>query len=263
MTYKNVQTGYSTRLGPPVNPGIDISHYGAPFKGMLGLGAYTERPGFDYEYATAGLGMGEMVYDYGAALGYTGPPAQDPRMLKAYSKVRLTYAVSNVPSDDAPRAANLVHQAAQRKFSGNTVRKVGNGWISGGRIAIEVILARPTRLGEIKMKSKQIETDNPLSPIGSSARLRGARTAYNESDIMSETEAAAHAGGSPTPPSTGTPPTTEESSGEFPWLYVGIGAGALVLIGGIAFALRKKPAPRPVAANRRRRRRRRRTSRRR
>lgn len=262
MTYKNVQTAYSTKLGPPTNPGIDISHYGAPFKGMLGLGAYTERPGFDYEYATAGTGVGEMLYRYGAGLGYTGPPAQDPRMLKRYSKIRLTYDVSNVPSASAARAATLVEEAAQRKFSGNTVRKVGNGWISGGKIAIEVTLTNPTRLGEAKLKSKQVETDNPLSAISSSARLRNAKTAFSTGDIMSDAEAAAHAGGAATTPSTSLPPTTIETAGsEFPWLYVGVGAGALVLIGGLAFALRSKPAPRPVAANRRRRRRR--TSRRR
>jgi hypothetical protein len=304
MSY-DVMTRYSTKLAPPVGPGIDISHYGAPFKGMLGLGeyvdrpgfhaeeaaaglgAYTEMPGFDYEYATAGMGAytelpgfkdkykyatagmgatGEMLYRYqgmGSIPTWSGAPAADPRMLKRYSRIRLTYAVSNVASSQSARAADLVLGAVRSKFSGNTVRKVGNGWISGGRIAIEVILAQPMRLGLVKSNSKGVERDNPLSALGGSARLRDARTSFNSSDIMTEAEAAANSAGQPTQQSSSTPPANvgEPSSDEefeFPWLYAGLGAGALLLLGGAAYVVRRK---KKVTPNRRRRRRR--TSRRR
>jgi hypothetical protein len=258
---------YQTLRG--IGPGIDISHYGAPYKQMLGvpaLGAYTEQPGMDYEYATAGLG--EMLYRYGAGLGvepWTGAPAEDPRMVKRYTKIRATYAVSNVPSDRAAEAAQRILYQGRQLFQGHNVSKIGTtGWTSGGRVGYEVILATPMRAGEIKQKNYQAGV-RASAGMGGNARLHSGQTSIPQSGF----EAAP-----PTAPSTPetTPSQTPSQNaaaaqtglnqrvGGIPiW---GLGLIGIGVVGGVTVLVmsRKKKA---VAANRRRRRRRRRSSRRR
>ena len=134
---------YSTKMGPPVGPGIDISHYGAPYAQMLGLG-------------DSGDGLG-MLYRYGAGLGWTpGPgqtPADDPRILSCFGKFRQTYKTSGPSGWGTPAnstaAANALLRAAQKQFPGQTVRKAGggSGWLAGGKIGFEVVLATLMRWG--------------------------------------------------------------------------------------------------------------------
>jgi hypothetical protein len=257
--------------------GIDISHYGAPYAQMLGLGDVRQAlAGPRQAMAGGGDGLG-MLYRYGAGLGaappvWTGAPAEDPRMLKRYSKVKSTYAVSNVPGAKAGTVADLLLAAARAKFPGNTVRKIGStGWIAGGRVGFEVIVAQPMRLGEFKSKSKAIELANPLASKGglpASAALSGASTSYNQGDLMSVEEQTAASGGAPTPESTGTTPPdvpggamATPSAPEFPWKWIAVGTGAVALIGIVAAVAMKKPARAPTPNRRRRSTRRRRSSR--
>lgn len=261
---------------PGLGTGIDVSHYGAPYKGMLGvgdsgdgLGFYTEQPGFDYEYATAGLGRG-MLYRYGAALGvapWTGKPSEDPRMVKKYTKVVATYRVRNLGSNGntAPKAADAIYAEARRAFSGNTVRKLnGSGWGGGslqGKVGFEVVLAQPMRAGEIKQKNFQ---------AGKKAQARMSGTTWYDATTHIPSNAFVDA-----PPET--PPTPEETPSTTPeqdtaptpfyskkvaglpvWAIGLVGTGLVVGVGYMA-TRKRKPA---VTPNRRRRRRRRRTSRR-
>lgn len=269
--------------------GIDISHYGAPYQGMLGvgdglgsytespgfdyeyatagMGEYTERPGFDYEYAAAGLGRG-MLYRYGAALGavpWTGAPAEDPRMVKKFTTITSSYRVRNLGGDrTAEKAAQAILAAARQKFSGNTVRLIGTtGWTSGGKVGFQVILAQDTRAGEIKQKNFQAGK-KAQSTMGGNVTFYDATTSIPSTAFVDA------------PP--GTPPTPEETPSTTPdqdvaetsffskkvagvpmWAVTLIGGGLVVGVGYMAL----KPKKRAPVPNRRRKRRRRRTSRRR
>lgn len=246
-----------------VGPGIDISHYGSPYKGMFGLdglGSYTEQPGEHFEYATAGLGRG-MLYRYGAGLGvepWTGAPAADPRMVKRFTTIRSTYNVRGLGGDwTAARAANVLLAKARALYPGNTVHRIGStGWISGGRVGFEVILAQTTRAGEIKQKNYQAG-QRAAAAMGGNVRFTDAQTTIPSSGF---TEAAPDAPA--TPETTPSAPLTTTSDGNFLTQRVAglpvwaLGLIGLGVVGGIAVVLtRKKPAA--VAANRRRRRRRR------
>lgn len=249
MSYKN-----------RIDPGIDISHYGAPYKGMLGvpsLGAYTEMPGFDYEYATAGLGM---LYRYGAALGsWTGKPSEDPRIVKQFTVVRSTYRVTGLGGDrTAARAADTLLQKARQLYAGNTVRKIGTtGWIAGGRVGFEVILASPTRAGEIKQKNFQAG-QQAASAMGGSVSFTDARTQIPQNafeDAPPTAPAIPEEAPSATPQEQDGNFFTQEVAGLPVWAIGLIGVG--VLGGAVVLLTRKRPAPTP---NRRRRRRRSRRS---
>lgn len=241
-------TRYAARgMARPVDPGIDVSHYGAPYQGMLGL---------DGCMGCAGLGW---------VPGAGQTPRDDPRWLKRYSRVILHYAVSRVPSGSAGPDA-LVNKA-RGKFPGQTVRKAwGNGWGSGvdsGRIGVEVVLASPMRLGEIKGKGKDLE--GTLSGAGlTDTSVSQAKTAYNAGDLMSESEVAAHTAGQATSTSAMLLPTNTEYSGAegenfltrtaaglpvWGWGLLGLGTLGAV---GLVVATTRRPAP--VTANRRRRR---------
>ena len=245
-----------------VGPGIDISHYGAPYAQMLGLG-------------NSGDGLG-MLYRYGAGLGWTpGPgqtPADDPRILSQFGKFRQTYKTSG-PSgwgttSNKRAVGDALLRAARMQFPGQTVRKAGStGWVAGGRIGFEVTLAQPMRWGEIKGNGKIIERANPLGAVVDGLRLTLPLTQKLQGTLETP-EAAADPSIPPADPGAEAP---EESGGGgllsakiggLPVWAVGImGIG---IVGGVAFlALRKKKKPAPVAANRRRRRRRRRSSKRR
>lgn len=243
---------YSIKMGAPVDPGIDISHYGAPYAQMLGLGSNGD-----------GLGM---LYRYGAGLGWTpGPgqtPADDPRILSRFGKFRQTYRTSGPAgwgtSANKTAAVNAVVRAAQKQFPGNRVSKIGEtGWVAGGRIGFEVIVAQPMRWGEIKMKGRRIQSANPLAGVHDGLRLTDALTQKLQGTLLTPEQAA-----SPEPAAADSGAEPAESSGDeggflttkvagLPVWAIGImGFG---IVGGVAFlALRKKPAP--VAANRRRRR---------
>lgn len=240
---------YAARgMARPVDPGIDVSHYGAPYQGMLGL-----------EGCMGCVGLGWVP-------GPGQTPRDDPRWLKRYSRVILNFAVSRVPSGSAGPDA-LVNKA-RGKFPGHTVREAwGNGWGSGvdsGRLGVEIILASPMRLGEIKGKSKDIE--GALSGAGlTDARVSQAKTAYNAGDLMSESEVAAHTAGQTTSTSTTTtPPANTEDSGVegenfltqtaagLPvWGWGLLGLGTLGAI-GLVFAMTAR-GPAAVTANRQRR----------
>ena len=229
-------------MARPVDPGIDVSHYGAPYQGMLGLG------------------LGNETWS-------GSPPSADPRMLKQYSKAVLSYAVTNVPSGDA--GPNALQAAARSAFPGQTVRKAwGNGWGSGGnngRLGVEITFATATRLGEVKAKSNAMQ--GALTGAGlTGARLSQAKTHFNNGDLMTAEERAAHGGGVPVPPSDGLiPPVTGEPSGSTDfftrrmaglpvWGWMGLGVGAIAMVGvAVAVGGKGAPAPAAVTANRRRR----------
>lgn len=233
-----------------VDPGIDISHYGAPYQGMLGLGAYVEMPGYrGAEYATAGLGAG-----WKPDAGQT--PADDPRTVKQYATVKGDYQPSNISSSQTTKAANEILTEARRQFAGMTVNKIGTtGWTSGGRVGFEVILRTPMRAGEIKRKIAVI--GNLAGPrVGTNTRLLNALTYITPSDFV---DAVVEAGA----PDVAVPESAGEGGGFFSakvggvpaWVVGGLG---ILTVGGILFAVTRKKKSAPVAANRRGRRRRRR-----
>lgn len=273
-SYYQTGAGSYYQSGPgigAVGPGIDISHYGAPYKGMFGvpsLGAYTERPGFDYEYATAGLGRG-MLYRYGAALGiepWTGKPSEDPRMVKRFTRVRSTYQVRNVPSDKAAEAAQRIKYQGTQLFRGHTVSKIGStGWTGDGRVGYEVVLAQPMRAGEIKQKNFQAGVRAGRG-MGGGAQFLNGRTHIPSNAFV---DAAPSAPSTPETAPSSLPGEalstqgnvlTQRVAGLPVWALGLIGIGVVGGVAVIATRGRKKRAP---VANRHRRRRRRRSSRRR
>lgn len=204
--------------------GVDVSHYGAPYQGMLGLN-----------------GLGQTTWSPGPGQS----PADDPRMVKKYAVIRSVYRVRNVPSDKAGRLADLLLSRARALFPGNTVRKIGTtGWMNDGRVGYEVHLAAATRAGEIKQRNATAR--DVAAQLGGGAELYDAQTIISASDYMPLEDTML-------PPSeqpVATPETSSMVGGLPVWAVAGIGVAA---IGAIAFvALRKKP----VTANRRRSRRR-------
>jgi hypothetical protein len=242
---------YATAGMGAVDPGIDISHYGAPYAQMLGVG-------------NSGDGLG-MLFRYGAGLGWTpGPgqtPADDPRILSRLGKFQQTYKAtgpSGWGTGNTVAAADALLRAARKQFTGQTVRKLGTtGWTSTGRIGFEVTLAQPMRWGEIKAKGKLIESANPLSGVYDGLRLTDALTQKLSGTLAEPSVAADPAAVAELPAG----PEPEEASGgdegfltqKIAGLPVwGIGIMGFGIVGGIAYlALRKKPAS--VTANRRRR----------
>jgi hypothetical protein len=232
----------SGQLGA-VGPGIDLSHYGAPYQGMLGLGGCV---------GCAGLGW---------VPGAGQSPADDPRIVKQFAKVRQTFRVRGIAGKTAETATAILN-AASAAFPGHRVRKAsgdgyGAGWGPGGRVGVDIIIAAPTRLGELKMKGRSLQTRNVISRVNPGAALQDARTGVDASQLQ-ETPGVA-------PAFPGTPadfdapaPVSEPSEGSFltrrvgglpVWAVGGLGVAALV---GIGFAVTRK---KPVAKNRRRRRR--------
>ncbi len=255
---------YETLEG--IGPGIDISHYGAPYKQMLGvpaLGSYTEQPGEHFRSATAGLGHG-MLYRYQANLGqtpWTGAPADDPRMVRQFTTVRSTYRVRNLGGDrTAARAAEAVLAKARALFSGNTVRKIGTtGWTNDGKVGYEVILATNTRAGEIKRKNFQAG-QQAAAEMGGNVSFYDAATAIPGNSFVDAPPTAP-----PTPemaPSSTPAQELAAQNGNFltqrvaglpVWALGLIGVG--VVGGVVVLATRKKKAPAPTPNKRRRRRR--------
>jgi hypothetical protein len=225
---------YTSGLGV-VDPGIDVSHYGAPYQGMLGLGAWSPAPG--------------------------QTPADDPRIVKQFANVRVTYKVRNVPPDKTADAATAMLTAARTAFAPNRVRKAsgsgfGNGWGPGGRVGVDIIVRHDTRYGELRQKSKSLQNRNVVSGVSPGAQLLDARS-YVKPGMLMDSGGAAAPGPIPDDPVLAPevesgPLLTRKVAGVPVWALGGLGLAA---IGGLAFmATRKKP----VAANRRRRRRRRR-----
>lgn len=204
--------------------GVDISHYGAPYQGMLGLGQATWSPG----------------------PGQT--PADDPRMVKKFAVVRSVYRVRNVPSDKAGRLADLLLSRARTLFQGSTVRKIGTtGWMNDGRVGFEVILAAATRAGEIKLRNATAR--DVAGQLGGGAELYDAQTIISPTDYMPLEDTMLPPGEQP----VATMESTETRTiGGLPiWAAAGIGVAAL---GALAFVMTRK---KPVTSNRRRARRRR------
>lgn len=233
-----------------VDPGIDISHYGAPYRGMFGLD---------------GLGM---LYRYQGLGTWTGKPSEDPRMVKRHTVIRATWRAEGLPSGGAAEAAQRLYYQGRQLFPGNTVRKIGStGWIAGGRVGYEVILASPMRAGEIKSKNFQAGV-RAARGMGGNVRFTEARTAIPSSAFED-----APAGAPPTPEEQPSATPEEQAAGRealmtrrvagLPmWGWGLIGVGAIGVIGAVALSGPKRRRA-PVTPNRRRRRRRRRSSRRR
>ena len=230
-----------------VDPGIDISHYGAPYRGMLGLG---------------NVGM---LYRYGTAMGQWSPgpgqkPSDDPRMVKRFTTVRATYRVRGLGGDrTAARAASAILAKGRAEFPGNTVRKIGTtGWSRGGKVGYEVILASDTRAGEIKAKNFRAGR-KASTHMGGGVEFYDASTAIPANAYLDAPPEA--------PPIAEEEPSAspEEEAGGFFSQKIGglpvwaVGVLGLVVVGGVGYAvMRPKKKAAPVAANRRRRRRRRR-----
>jgi hypothetical protein len=229
-----------------IDPGIDVSHYGAPYQGMLGLGMGTL-------YAAAGLG-------WTPGAGQT--PADDPRMVRQYGKVRQTYRVRNIGGKSAETATAIL-EAARTTYAGLQVRKASgndfsNGWGPGGRVGVDITVPVATRLGELKQKGQSLFLRNVISGVNPGAALYDAKTGVSASDIQTAPGEPA-APDTPVDPSAPTPPPgnggnflTQTFGGVPVWA---IGSLAVVGVGGIIFAMTRK---KKVAANRRRRARRRR-----
>jgi hypothetical protein len=258
--------------------GVDVSHYGAPYKGMLGIGSYVG------EYVNQPLGTLYAAAGLGQAMWPTGPawtpaagqiPADDPRMVRQYATVRSTYSPRGISPAQAPRAADLLVAEAQRQFPGNTVRKIGTtGWTNDGQVGYEVILAQETRAGDIKRKNKAVG-DIVGPTVGTGTSFYNALTWIRDADIAVPT-APALAPSAPStypgqvpPPSTTlpgpswTPAPTEAQPGFFEQEVGGVPVWAVGLIGiavlgGVAFVVLRKPSAAPTANSRRRRYRRRR-----
>lgn len=254
-----------------VDPGIDISHYGAPYRGMFGLdgvGRYVDRPGFHAEYATAGLGM---LYRYRGMRGlgsWTGKPSEDPRMVKRFTTIKATWRAQNLPSGGAAEAAQRLYYQGTQLFRGNTVRKIGGtGWIAGGRVGYEVILANSMRAGEIKSKNFQAG-QRAQSGMGGNVRFTDPRTSIPANGF---TESGTDAPATPeeTPSATlseqtaAQSPFTRQVAGLPAWAWGAIGIGAIGVVATVALSGKPRRAAPAVTPNRRRRRRRRRSSRRR
>lgn len=212
-----------------VDPGIDVSHYGAPYQGMLGLGA---------------------------ALGQAG----DNRWLKRFAKVRQTYKVSSISGQSAA-VATTIERVAQREFAGMTVRKAsgggyGSGWGPGGRVGVDIIIPRDMPLIDIKRKGKALQLQNVISGVSSGAKMSDARTSFAAGDVIESPVVGEEAEAGVMPIPTGV----AEDDGFFGkkvggvpvWAIGGLG---VLAVAGLAVAMRKKK-PKPVSANRRRRRRR-------
>jgi hypothetical protein len=224
-----------------VDPGIDISHYGAPYKQMLGLD-----------------GLGDMLYRYRGMGAWTGAPADDPRMVKRFTVVRATWRAEGLPSGGAAEAASRLHYQGRTLFAGNTVRKIGGtGWIAGGRVGYEVILANSTRAGEIKRKNHEAGV-RAARGMGGSVRFVDGRTGIPASGFTASAPGTpAVEESAPTSlPGTETPSLMMQRAAGLPmWGWGVLGVGVL---GAVAVALTAGPKKRAaVAANRRRRRRRR------
>lgn len=114
----------------PVGPGIDVSHYGAPYQGMLGLGATP----------------------------WTGAPSEDPRMVRSGTVVRSTFTTSGIGGSTTPAmVASVLEATAREAFHGSTVRKIGStGWIAGGRVGYDVTLSSPMRAGLVKQTNYRV-----------------------------------------------------------------------------------------------------------
>lgn len=252
---------YETLQG--VGPGIDISHYGAPYQGMFGvppLGAYTEQPGEHFREATAGVGM---LYRYGLGVApWTGVPSADPRMVKQFTKVTATFRVKGINQTDktTTKVADALLAKARALYSGNTVRKAGggSGWLSGGRVGFEVILAATTRAGDIKQKNFQ------------AGQQTGSSMGVEFTDASTLIPSNAFEDAPPgTPPTPETSPSSTESENPLTRKVAGLPVWALGLIGigviggGAVLLTRKKKAPTPNRRRRPAKRKRRRSTRRR
>ena len=223
-----------------VDPGIDVSHYGAPYQGMLGLG------------------IGCVGFGCPGGMGaWTGTPSEDPRMVKRHTIVRATWRPRGLASGASAEAAQRIHYQGRQAFPGSTVRKIGStGWIGGGRVGYEVILAQSTRAGEIKQKNFQAGQRAARGMEGGSVTFAEGRTAIPANGFA---EAAPDTPPVPEETPTAPPGGETEGGGSFltdtvggvpVWAIGGLGIAAL---GGIIFAVTRK---KKVAANRRRRRRR-------
>ena len=221
-----------------IDPGIDVSHYGAPYQGMLGLGGCA---------GCGGLGA------------WTGTPSEDPRMVKRHTIVRATWRPRGLASGASAEAAQRIHYQGRQAFPGSTVRKIGStGWIGGGRVGYEVILAQSTRAGEIKQKNFQAGQRAARGMEGGSVTFAEGRTAIPANGFA---EAAPDTPPVPEETPTAPPGGETEGGGSFLTDTVGgvpvwaIGGLGVVALGGLIFAMTRK---KKVAANRRRRARRRR-----
>ena len=220
-----------------VGPGIDISHYGAPYKGMLGLG--------------------EMLYRYHGmgVVPWTGAPAEDPRMVKRYTVVRATWNVQNLPSGGARDAASRILYQGRQAFPGDTVRKIGStGWISGGRVGYEVVLANTTRAGEIKAKNFRAGS-RAQTGMGGNVRFTAGRTAIPANGF---TESGSDAPSTPEVSDIAAPSfMTRRVAGLPTWGWGLIGVGAIgAVVAATTMGGRPRRAPAAPTPNRRRRRRR-------
>ena len=212
------------------------------------------------------------------ALSWSGAPAADPRIAKAYSKINARYAVSNISSTaDIAQIITILKRLATAAYPGDNVKWVG--WTASsdpagaGHVGFDVILATDQAYGSIRSRNFQIgQQAGPL--VSANAALTNAMT-YCQSGLC--TLAAAPGSGATT--TTATTPSTDASSSGTPassttpaapvadpnepfmskkifgvpvWGVVAGGIGVVGILGVVAL----KPRRAPVANRRRNRRRR-------
>lgn len=261
--------------------GVDVSHYGAPYQGMLGIGDYVGEY-VDQPLGTlfAAAGLGQVAWPAGPAWTPAAGqlPSDDPRMVRQYSTVRSTYTPRGITSAQSARAADLLVAEAQRQFPGNTVRKIGTtGWTNDGQVGYEVILAQTTRAGDIKRKNKTVG-DIVGPTVGSGTSFYNALTWIRDADVAVPATPSVPLTPSPVPSTTLPPGAAPDGSGT-PWSATpvpteaqpsffeqdvggvpvwAVGLIGVAVLGGVAFVVLRKPSSPAPTANRRRRARRRR-----
>jgi hypothetical protein len=219
--------------------------------------------------------------------------ANDPRTVQQHAVLAVTFEPHNVGSTQTVAAADQLLAAARSKFPGQNVRKIGsNGWVSGGRVGYNIILASPMSVSEINQRAAL--TGQIAGPrVAANVTFNRMRTEVTQGGfVTAETETAAStaetglptaetgprpwytglptaetpivplAPGPPPPPViTGEPGFFDQEVGGIPmWMLGGLGA---VAITGLGLMLLWPKSSSSTANRRRARRRSRRNSRRR
>lgn len=193
----------------------------------------------------------------GDNIPYSGPANDDPRMVRQYGTIKVRYTPRNVTSTQSPSVPGMLTAAARSLFPQDNVKDAG--WFPGGVVGYTVVLSSERRLGEVRRLMGNVALQ--VGPrIGPTTELYNGRVSWDWNDIKP-------ASGGPAPADTDTTaaaqpasaPATDEE-GFFAKKVGGVPVWALgtvgvVVLGGIGFAVLRKPRAAALSANRRRHRR--------